>query len=83
MPEPILLRAGPLAVTVALDPFSLTVARGERGLVSDLRLWVAEGRAADQFVQITEGVLDHEEIDEVRRIGRAEVVARPARPARR
>ncbi|MBA2420495.1 MAG: glycoside hydrolase family 31 protein [Thermoleophilaceae bacterium] len=73
---PLVLRAGPLAVTVALDPLSLTVARGERGLVSDLRLWVAEGRAADQFVQITEGVLDHEEIDEVRRIGRAEVVAR-------
>ena len=63
-----------VSVSVALDPLSLTVTRDGRRLVSDLRFWVAEGRAADQFVQITEGVLDNEEVDSVRRLGRAEVV---------
>ena len=63
-----------VSVSVALDPFSLTVTRDGRRLISDLRFWVAEGRAADQFVQITEGVLDNEEIDSVRRLGRAEAV---------
>ncbi len=63
-----------VSVSVALDPLSLTVTRNGRRLVSDLRFWVAEGRAADQFVQITEGVLDNEEVDSVRWLGRAEVV---------
>ncbi|MDQ3588451.1 MAG: hypothetical protein M3375_08915 [Actinomycetota bacterium] len=76
MPEPMVLRAGPVAVTVALDPVSLTVMRGERRLVSNLRFWMAEGRATDHFVQITEGVLDHEEIDEIRSVGRASAVTR-------
>jgi alpha-glucosidase (family GH31 glycosyl hydrolase) len=76
VPAALVLREGPLSVSVGLDPLSLTVRRGERRLLADLRVWLALGRSADRFVQLTEGVLDAEEIDALLRVERAELVAR-------
>jgi alpha-glucosidase (family GH31 glycosyl hydrolase) len=70
----LVLEAGSLRVTVTLEPFALRIRRGERRLIRGLRLWAADGTQRDQFVQMTEGVLAHEEIDRVAHLGRVEVL---------
>ena len=70
----LILEDGPLRATVTLEPFAIRIRRGERRLIRGLRLWAAEGSAHDQFLQLTEGVLPHEEIDRVVHLGRAELL---------
>ncbi len=67
---------GALRVRVACDPFSLSIDRGDRTLVSGLTLWAAEGVSEDHFVQTTEGVIASERLEEVEEIAEAEVTAR-------
>jgi alpha-glucosidase (family GH31 glycosyl hydrolase) len=62
MPEPVVLEAGPVQVSVSLDPFAVEVRRGRR-LIRGLRLWAAHGEIQDQFVQLTEGMLAAEELE--------------------
>jgi alpha-glucosidase (family GH31 glycosyl hydrolase) len=56
------LERGALRVDVAADPVRITVRRDGRPLVADLRLWIADGRAADRFLPLTEGVMPHEDL---------------------
>jgi len=55
------LSRGTLRVEITLRPFSFTVRRDGRRLLRSAGLWVADGTAADQFVQLTEGVIAHED----------------------
>jgi alpha-glucosidase (family GH31 glycosyl hydrolase) len=68
------LERGRLGVRVEVEPFAIEIRRGPR-LISGLRLWSAEGRSADQFIQLTEGVIAAEELEPPRRLERAEPVA--------
>jgi hypothetical protein len=56
------LDRGALRVDVAANPVRISVHRAGRPLVVDLRLWVADGRAADRFLPLTEGVMPHEDL---------------------
>jgi len=71
----VVLEAGNVAVRVALDPLEITVTRDGRRLLHGLRLWAADGRVHDQFIQLTEGVIPREELDEVQRLERARPIA--------
>ncbi len=62
MPEPVVLEAGPVRVSVSVDPFAIEVRRGRR-LIRGLRLWAAHGEIQDQFVQLTEGMISAEELE--------------------
>ena len=59
--DQLVLSRGSLRVELTLRPFSFTVRRDGRRLLRSAGLWVADGTAADQFVQLTEGVIAHEE----------------------
>jgi alpha-glucosidase (family GH31 glycosyl hydrolase) len=59
--DQLVLSRGSLRVELTLRPFSFTVRRDGRRLLRSAGLWVADGTAADQFVQLTEGVITHEE----------------------
>jgi alpha-glucosidase (family GH31 glycosyl hydrolase) len=63
------LERGNLQVGVSRSPFSVEIRRGNRRLIRGLRLWGAAGRAHDQFVQLTEGVIAAEELERPRRLG--------------
>jgi alpha-glucosidase (family GH31 glycosyl hydrolase) len=60
--DTVVLRRGDLEVGVALRPFELTVRRGGRRLVRSLGAWVADGTVHDHFIQLTEGVVAHEQL---------------------
>jgi alpha-glucosidase (family GH31 glycosyl hydrolase) len=70
MSGPLVLERGPLRVTVGLDPLAIEIRRGRR-LIRELRLWAAGGESRDQFVQLTEGVLAAEELEQPVLFGRA------------
>ena len=53
---------GNLVIEIALRPFSVTVRRSGRRLLRSAGFWAAVGTAADQFVQLTEGVVPHEDL---------------------
>jgi len=55
------LARGLLEVEATRVPFALTVRRAGRRLVREGAIRVWDGEAADQFVQLTEGVVAHEE----------------------
>ncbi|MBA3359472.1 MAG: glycoside hydrolase family 31 protein [Thermoleophilaceae bacterium] len=74
----IVLAAGPVEVRVALDPFGITIVRGGWRLLHGMRLWAADGRVRDQFIQLTEGVIPREELDQVRRLERVQALSSPA-----
>ena len=59
--DQLVLSRGSLRVELTLRPFSFTVRRDGRRLLRSAGLWVADGTAAYQFVQLTEGVIAHEE----------------------
>src|SRR5262245_13172948 len=58
------LRDGALAVEIACDPFGLVVRRDGHRLVGPIGARVCDGAVHDQFVQLTEGVLAHEDRDD-------------------
>ncbi len=53
-----------LTVKIALRPLRISVRRGERRLMRDGVVRLLEGSVHDHFVQVTEGVLAREEIDD-------------------
>jgi alpha-glucosidase (family GH31 glycosyl hydrolase) len=60
--DTVVLRRDGLLVAIDLQPFQLTVHRGERRLVRSIGAWVAEGTVHDHFIQLTEGVVAREEL---------------------
>ena len=74
----VVLGSGALRVEIALLPFEVTVWRGERRLVRSLGAWVADGTVHDHFIQLTEGVVAHEELAPVERALSAVVRRRAA-----
>jgi alpha-glucosidase (family GH31 glycosyl hydrolase) len=58
------LSRGALEVEIGLDPLAITVRRGGRRLVRDLSVHLLDGVVGDQFVQWTEGVLAHEDLED-------------------
>lgn len=72
------LRAGAIRVEIVLRPFDLTIWRGDRRLVRSLGGWVAEGTVHDHFIQLTEGVVAHEDLAPVERVLSALVRQRSA-----
>src|ERR1700760_1204768 len=68
------LRRGALTVEIALRPLEITVWRGGRRIVRSLGAWVAEGTVHDHFIQLTEGVVAHEDLAPAERALSAVVV---------
>ena len=64
----VVLESGAIRIEIALRPFELTIWRGERRLVRSLGGWVADGTVHDHFIQLTEGVVAHEDLAPVERI---------------
>ena len=58
------LSHGAVEVEIGLDPLAITVRRGGRRLVRDLSVHLLDGVVGDQFVQWTEGVLAHEDLED-------------------
>jgi alpha-glucosidase (family GH31 glycosyl hydrolase) len=77
-PHAVVLRHGALTVEVILQPFELTITRSGRRLVRSLGASVAEGSVHDHFIQLTEGVVAHEELDPAERALSASVSWRSA-----
>jgi hypothetical protein len=53
---------GRIAVEVATHPLEITVRRDGRGLVGPIAPHVRDGEIGDQFIQLTEGVVAHEDL---------------------
>src|SRR4051812_31149956 len=51
-----------LTIDLQQTPFSLTVRRGRRTVLRHVTAWVADGEIRDRYVQLTEGVIPHEEL---------------------
>jgi alpha-glucosidase (family GH31 glycosyl hydrolase) len=60
-PDAITLERGELGIEVSMRPFSFTIRRAGRSLLRSARIWVTEGTVQDQFIQLTEGVIAHED----------------------
>jgi alpha-glucosidase (family GH31 glycosyl hydrolase) len=70
------LRRAALEVEIGIVPFGLTVRRGGRRLVGPVAARVCDGEVADHFVQLTEGVLAHEDREDWIVLGHARLVGR-------
>src|ERR671923_1203619 len=58
-----------MQVEVSRSPFGVTIRRGGRRLLGPIGVAVWDGTVQDHFVQLTEGVLAHEELgDPVRAV---------------
>jgi hypothetical protein len=73
--DQVLLEHGELRLELSLRPFSVTLRRGRRRLLSSCGLWVADGEIRDHFVRFTEGVLASEQRSPPERALRAEAIA--------
>ncbi|MDQ6749233.1 MAG: hypothetical protein M3Z33_00535 [Actinomycetota bacterium] len=62
-PATFVLASGRVRVEVKRHPFALTVWRRDRCVVANLRLWVADGTAADRLITVTEGVVVEEALE--------------------
>jgi alpha-D-xyloside xylohydrolase len=58
----VVLHRGDVRVEAALRPFEVTIRRAHRRLVRSLGVWVADGTVHDHFIQLTEGVVAHEDL---------------------
>ena len=70
-PDSLTLERAALRIEVSLRPFSLTLRRGKRRLLRAATVWAADGAVNDQFIQLTEGVLAHEELAFAERVASA------------
>jgi alpha-glucosidase (family GH31 glycosyl hydrolase) len=61
MEDDLALGRGALRIEIALRPFAFTIRRAGRRLVRTGGLWVADGTIRDHFIQLTEGVVAHED----------------------
>jgi alpha-glucosidase (family GH31 glycosyl hydrolase) len=71
--EYVVLERGALRIEVELRPFAFTIRRGGRRLIRNASVWVADGNTSDHFVQMTEGVIPHEDLAPPERAQRATV----------
>jgi alpha-glucosidase (family GH31 glycosyl hydrolase) len=65
-----------LRVEIDLWPFSLTIRRAGRRLLRHAGVWVADGTIHDHFVQLTEGVIPHEDTSPPEPAQRATLIER-------
>jgi alpha-glucosidase (family GH31 glycosyl hydrolase) len=49
-------------IEVLRGPLGAEIRRRGRTVISDLRAWAQDGEAHDQFIQLTEGVVPHEDV---------------------
>lgn len=59
----VVLEQGQTCLEVTMEPLRFSVTRAGHALLRDGRIWVADGRAADQFIRLSEGVLPHETLE--------------------
>jgi alpha-glucosidase (family GH31 glycosyl hydrolase) len=71
--EEVVLARGAVRVEVHLRPFEITVRRGGRRVMRRGTVWAVEGEVHDQFVQFTEGVVAHEDLEDPEPLERAAV----------
>ncbi len=72
--DEIVIERGDVRVVARLRPFAVEIERAGRPLIAGLGLWAADGVAGDQFVQLTEGVIAHEDLAEPELLEAAEVI---------
>ncbi|MDP1846862.1 MAG: glycoside hydrolase family 31 protein [Solirubrobacteraceae bacterium] len=72
----LVLSRGSVRVEIGLRPFAIDVRRDGRRLIRRFGLWCADGEAADQFIQFTEGVVASERLGIPERVASAS----PAEP---
>ena len=65
--DQLVISRGELKVEIVLRPFSFTVRRAGHRLLRAGGVWVADGTVGDQFIQLTEGVIAHDELAPVER----------------
>ena len=70
------LRRAALQVDIDLVPFGLTVRRRGRRLLGPVTARLYDGTIGDQFVQLTEGVVAHEDREDPIVLGNARIVGR-------
>ncbi|MEA2297715.1 MAG: alpha-D-xyloside xylohydrolase [Solirubrobacteraceae bacterium] len=75
-PDRVVVDRGHLDIEIVLRPFSLTVRRHGKRLLRNLGFWVAEGECHDVFIQLTEGVIAHEELAVPEQATRAKLIGR-------
>ena len=75
-PDQVTLEHDLIRVEIVLRPFSVTVRRGRKRLLRKVGFWVADGRVHDLFVQLTEGVIAHEELALPEQAVRAKLIGR-------
>jgi len=76
--EDVVLSGGAVRIEVRLHPFAFTVRRAGRRVVRGGGLWAVDGAVHDQFVQITEGVVGHEDLEDAEPLEHAWVLEREA-----
>ncbi len=72
----VVLEHGLVRVELELRPFGMTVRRGGRRLAANVGFWVADGVCHDVFIQLTEGVIAHEDLAVPEQAVRARLVGR-------
>ena len=72
----VVLERAELQIELVLRPFSLSVRRGKRRLLRNAGFWVADGECHDLFVQLTEGVIAHEDLALAEQAVRAKLIGR-------
>jgi alpha-glucosidase (family GH31 glycosyl hydrolase) len=72
----VVLERAELRIELELRPFSLSVRRGKRRLLRNAGFWVADGECHDLFVQLTEGVIAHEDLTLAEQAVRAKLIGR-------
>jgi alpha-glucosidase (family GH31 glycosyl hydrolase) len=68
------LARGRLAVEVELDPLVIRLARDARPLIEELVLFAQDGEGQDRLIELTEGVIVTERLDEPVELARAAVI---------
>ena len=61
--DTLVLSRGSVRVEIARRPFAIDIRRDGRRLIRRFGLWCADGEAADQFIQFTEGVIASEQLE--------------------
>ncbi len=69
----VVLERGELRIEIILRPFAFTIRRTGRRLVRAGGLWAADGTIHDHFIQLTEGVVCHEDRSPAEHVLRAAV----------
>ncbi len=73
-PSVVELTSGVISVEVALEDLRIDIRRAGQPLLAGVRAWAADGVVHDQFVQLTEGVIAHEDIEPPARLCTARMV---------